>query len=64
MAFNQKFYDLRKKVDLFSKVYSPCCCILSLNKTSTDNITNITIRVQDAILDDFYIDRYLDLFDS
>ena len=36
----------------------------TLNKTATDNITNIIARVKDAILDNFYIDDYLDAFDT
>ena len=35
----------------------------ALNKTTTDNITNITTLVKDAILDNFYMVNYLDWFD-
>ena len=35
----------------------------ALNKTTTDNITNITTPVKDAILDNFYMVNYLDWFD-
>ena len=66
MPFNkgEEFHDLCMKVHLFDKVDSPCCCIWVLNKTATDNITNITTHVKDAILDNFYMDDYLDSFDA
>ena len=51
-------------VHLFGKFDSPCSCIWALNKTATNHITNITTRVKDAILDKFYMDDYLDSFDT
>ena len=60
----EEFHDLRMNVHVFGKVDSSCCCIWALNKTATDNITNITNRVKDAILDNFYMDDYLDSLDT
>ena len=51
-------------VHLFGKVDSSCCRILLLNKSKSDNITNITTQVKDAILDNFYMNDYLDLLDT
>ena len=51
-------------VHLFGKVDSSCCFIWGLNKAATDNITNVTTQVKDAILDNFYMDDYLDSFDT
>ena len=51
-------------VHLFGKVDSSCCRILLLNKCKSDNITNITTQVKDAILDNFYMNDYLDLLDT
>ena len=51
-------------IHLFGKVDTPCCSICALNKSTTNNITNITAQVKDAILDNFYMDEDLDSFDT
>ena len=60
----EDFQDLRMNFHLFGKVDWFCCCIWALNKTESDNITKITTRVKDVILDIIYTDDYLDLLDT
>ena len=48
----------------FGKVDSPCCCLWALKKTATDSITNIIARAKEAITENFYMDDYLDSFNT
>ena len=51
-------------VHLFGKVDSPCCCLWALLKTATDSITNINARAKEAITENFYMDDYLNSFNT
>ena len=48
----------------FGKVDSPCCCLWALKKTATNSITNIIARAKEAITENFYMDNYLDSFNT
>ena len=48
----------------FGKVDSPCCCLWALKKTATNCITNITARAKEAITENFYMDNYLNSFNT
>ena len=60
----EQFRDIQMNVHPFGKVDSPCCCLWALKKTSTDSITNIIVRAKEAITENFYMDDYLDSFNT
>ena len=60
----EQFRDIRMNVYPFGKVDSPCCCLWALKKTATDSITNIIARAKEAITENFYMDDYLDSFNT
>ena len=64
LSKDEEFQELRMNFHLFGKVTQPWFCIWALNKTSTSNISNITTWVKHAVLDNFQMDNYLDLFDA
>ena len=46
------------------KVDSLCCCLWALKKTATDSITKIIARAKETITENFYMDDYLDSFNT
>ena len=60
----EQFRDMRMDIHPFGKVDSPCCCLWALKKTATDSITNIIARAKEAITENFYMDDYLDSFNT
>ena len=49
---------------IFGKTDSPCCSNWILKSTASDNKTEYSARVIEAILDHFYMDDCLDSFPS
>ena len=54
--------DFKMNVHLFGKIYSPCIANWTLQKTVKDNEDQISFRTSRAILENFYVDDYLDSF--
>ena len=54
--------DFEMNVHLFGKIDSPCIANWRLQKTVKDNEDQISFRSSRAILENFYMDDYLDSF--
>ena len=56
--------DLKRNVHLFGKIDSPYIANWTLQKTVKDKEDQIIFRSSRAILENFYMDDYLDLFST
>ena len=54
--------DFKMNFHLFGKIDSPCIANWTLQKTIKDNEDQISFRTSRAILENFYVDDYLDSF--
>ena len=60
----EKFLEYVTNVHIFRKVGSPCVCNWSLKKTALDNVGQFNEKNVKAVIDKFYMDDYLDTFNS
>ena len=54
--------DFKMNVHLFRKIDSPCIANRTLQKTVTDNKDQISFRSSRALLENFYMEDYIDSF--
>ena len=58
----ERIEDFKMNVHLFGKIDSPCIANWTLQKTVKDNKDQISFRSSRALLENFYMDDYLDSF--